>query len=131
MPACCCRTPTRLRRRASTSSVVAALMHTLIASTAFDRAICVAPQPILLRPVQVAAPSGDRPVLVYLPGSDGTGASVTPQLPGLHEAGFDVRRAPAGKNRVQKQGFRVRARVSILLRRLLCFDVRGTAASQE
>ena len=53
---------------------------------------CV-PQPILLRPVQLAAPSGARPLLLYLPGSDGTGASVTPQLPGLMEAGFDVRRA--------------------------------------
>ena len=49
------------------------------------------PQLILLRPVQLAAPSGDRPLLLYLPGSDGTGASVTPQLPGLMEAGFDIR----------------------------------------
>jgi len=50
------------------------------------------PQVGCARPVQLAAPSGDRPLLLYLPGSDGTGASITPQLPGLMEAGFDVRR---------------------------------------
>lgn len=54
---------------------------------------CAVPQLILLRPVQLAAPSNDHPLLVYLPGSDGTGASVTPQLPSLYAAGFDVRRA--------------------------------------
>ena len=52
-------------------------------------ACCV--QLILLRPIQLAAPSNDRPLLVYLPGSDGTGASVTPQLSSLYAAGFDVR----------------------------------------
>ena len=61
-------------------------------------------QLILLRPVQLAAPSGDRPLLVYLPGSDGTGASITPQLPGLHEAGFDVRRAAAANPAVVSGG---------------------------
>lgn len=33
----------------------------------------------------------DGPLLVYLPGTDGTGNAIAPQLPGLVEAGFDVR----------------------------------------
>ncbi|EIE26428.1 alpha/beta-hydrolase [Coccomyxa subellipsoidea C-169] len=34
---------------------------------------------------------GQLPPLVYCPGSDGTGNSIAPQLPGLTAAGFDVR----------------------------------------
>ncbi|KAK9916210.1 hypothetical protein WJX75_000066 [Coccomyxa subellipsoidea] len=34
---------------------------------------------------------GRLPPLVYCPGSDGTGNSIAPQLPGLTAAGFDVR----------------------------------------
>jgi hypothetical protein len=49
-----------------------------------------APLPKLLRPVAVAEPS-ERPLLVYFPGSDGTGCSIAPQLQGLLDAGWDVR----------------------------------------
>ncbi len=38
----------------------------------------------------VAEPS-ERPLLIYFPGSDGTGCSIAPQLQGLLDAGFDVR----------------------------------------
>lgn len=44
----------------------------------------------LIRPVAVAETS-ERPLLVYFPGSDGTGCSIAPQLQGLLDAGWDVR----------------------------------------
>ncbi|WIA33448.1 hypothetical protein OEZ86_006580 [Tetradesmus obliquus] len=44
----------------------------------------------LLHPVKVAD-ADQRPLLVFLPGTDGTGQAITPQLPGLLEAGYDVR----------------------------------------
>ena len=44
----------------------------------------------LLNPVATEK-LGRLPLLVYIPGSDGTGNSIAPQLPGLTAAGFDVR----------------------------------------
>ena len=46
--------------------------------------------PKLIRPVAIAETS-ERPLLVYFPGSDGTGCSIAPQLQGLLDAGWDVR----------------------------------------
>ena len=47
----------------------------------------------LLNPVATER-LGQLPLLVYCPGSDGTGNSIAPQLPGLTAAGFDVRCRP-------------------------------------
>eukprot|EP00882_Tetradesmus_deserticola_P010678 GHRQ01011279.1.p1 GENE.GHRQ01011279.1~~GHRQ01011279.1.p1 ORF type:complete len:212 (+),score=36.32 GHRQ01011279.1:431-1066(+) len=44
----------------------------------------------LMHPVKVAD-ADERPLLVFLPGTDGTGQAITPQLPGLLDAGYDVR----------------------------------------
>ncbi|KAL0055979.1 hypothetical protein WJX82_006321 [Trebouxia sp. C0006] len=44
----------------------------------------------LVRPVAVEN-SKHKPLLLYLPGTDGTGNSIIPQLPGLVGAGFDIR----------------------------------------
>lgn len=44
----------------------------------------------LLHPVKVAD-ADTRPLLVFLPGTDGTGQAITPQLPGLLAAGYDIR----------------------------------------
>ncbi|KAJ9531873.1 hypothetical protein QJQ45_022012, partial [Haematococcus lacustris] len=44
-----------------------------------------------LRLIHPADPPGPtNKLLVYLPGTDGTGQAVLPQIPGLHAAGFDV-----------------------------------------
>ena len=50
--------------------------------------LCV--QITLTQPVAVE-PAEGRPLLVYLPGTDGTGNAIAPQLPGLVGAGFDIR----------------------------------------
>ncbi|KAF6260587.1 hypothetical protein COO60DRAFT_1625641 [Scenedesmus sp. NREL 46B-D3] len=44
----------------------------------------------LMNPVKVAD-ADRRPLLVFLPGTDGTGQAIMPQLPGLLGAGYDVR----------------------------------------
>ncbi|KAK9831878.1 hypothetical protein WJX81_004455 [Elliptochloris bilobata] len=64
-------------------------MATALKATAVEGAV-PANQPRLIRPVAIAE-SSDRPVLVYFPGSDGTGCSIAPQLQGLLDAGWDVR----------------------------------------
>lgn len=59
------------------------------------RPICSAgnprPQVRLLRPPIDHQERPDKPLLVYLPGTDGTGQSLLPQLPGLLDLGYDVR----------------------------------------
>ncbi|KAI8467052.1 MAG: hypothetical protein J3K34DRAFT_472042 [Monoraphidium minutum] len=44
----------------------------------------------LLHPVKMED-AEQRPLLVYLPGTDGTGQAILPQVPNLIKAGFDVR----------------------------------------
>eukprot|EP00877_Chromochloris_zofingiensis_P003357 jgi/Chrzof1/13021/Cz07g16210.t1 len=44
----------------------------------------------LLHPVKLEN-AQDRPLLIYLPGTDGTGQAITPQLPALLQAGYDIR----------------------------------------
>ncbi|KAF8058058.1 acyltransferase-like protein [Scenedesmus sp. PABB004] len=45
----------------------------------------------LLHPVRPLPDGETRPLLLFLPGTDGTGQAITPQLPGLLTAGYDVR----------------------------------------
>ncbi|GBF88231.1 alpha beta-hydrolase [Raphidocelis subcapitata] len=49
--------------------------------------------PFQVRLLHPARPDGaeGRPLLVFLPGTDGTGQAILPQLPGLLKAGWDVR----------------------------------------
>ncbi|KAA6424328.1 MAG: alpha beta hydrolase [Trebouxia sp. A1-2] len=68
--------------------------RTVTGGQAVQRKRCVTFCPVskvsLVRPVAVEK-STHKPLLLYLPGTDGTGNSIIPQLPGLVGAGFDIR----------------------------------------
>ncbi|KAL0028357.1 hypothetical protein WJX77_001655 [Trebouxia sp. C0004] len=68
--------------------------RTVTGGQAVQRKRCTTFRPVskvsLVRPVALEN-SKHKPLLLYLPGTDGTGNSIIPQLPGLVGAGFDIR----------------------------------------